>query len=75
MENKEEGTATNRYIKHHALYKFDINNRDVTMTPLTSMYLLCLEGSSPTQGQQSLAPSNMNIFFHTLYQINIIALG
>ena len=56
-------------------YKFDINNRDATMTPLTSMYLLCLDSSSPTQGQQSLAPSNMNIFFHTLNQINIIALG
>ena len=32
------------------------------MTPLTSMYLLCLEGSSPTQGQELLASSNIKIF-------------
>ena len=32
------------------------------MTPLTSMYLLCLEGSSPTQEQESLASSNMKFF-------------
>ena len=44
------------------------------MTPLASMYLLCLEGSSPTQEQESLASSNMKTFCHTLYQLNIIAL-
>ena len=45
------------------------------MIPLTPMYLLCLESSSPTQEQESLALSNMEKFFcYTLYQLNIIAL-
>ena len=39
-----------------------MNNRDATMTPLTSMYLLCLESSSPTQEEESLVSSNMNFF-------------
>ena len=56
-------------------HKFDINNRDATITPLTPIYLLCLESSSPTQEQESLALSNMEKFFcYTLYQLNIIAL-
>ena len=32
------------------------------MTPLTPMYLLCLEGSSPTQKLESLASSSMKFF-------------
>ena len=43
------------------------------MTPLTPMYLLCLESSSPTQEQESLALSNMEKFFcYTLYQAAMI---
>ena len=32
------------------------------MTPLTSIQLLCREGSSPTQEQESLASPNVKIF-------------
>ena len=57
---------------YKAFDKFDINNKDGTMT--LGLTFMCPESSSPIQGQQSFAPSNINIFFHTLYQINIITL-